>query len=198
MLCAGSTVYEPLKEHGAGPEKRLGIIGLEGLGHFGVLFARAMGCRQVVAFSRNPEKRDVALELGADEYVATSEGNDWLERWASSLDLIICCVSSPHMPLKDYLDLLRPKGTFCQVGIPEEPLPSLDTMTLVLNGTTIAFGYSANPGNIRDMLELAANKGTRAWTQVRPMEEANQAIIDMAEGNARFRFVLENDNNNSE
>ena len=192
MLCAGSTVYEPLKEHGAGPNTHVGIVGLGGLGHLGVLFAKAMGCEWVVAFSRSQAKQESALKLGADEYIATAEQENWAERHASTLDLIICTVSGPGMPLQGYLGLLRPKGRFCQVGIPEKPLPSLDAMKLVLNGTSIAFSDSASPGNIRQMLELAAKKGLKAWTQVRPMEEANRVVADMEKGEARFRFVLKN------
>ncbi|KAL9601429.1 MAG: hypothetical protein Q9219_002495 [cf. Caloplaca sp. 3 TL-2023] len=192
MLCAGATVYEPLKEHGAGPGKKVGIIGLGGLGHLGVLFAKAMGCQRVVALSRSGAKANDALTLGADEYIATAEQAGWAEKCASSLDLVICTVSDPRMPLQEYLGLLSPKGTFCQVGIPEEPLPALDTMTLVLNGTKIAFSDSASPGNIKEMLNLAAEKNIRAWTETRPMTEANEAVADMEKGKARFRYVLEN------
>lgn len=193
MLCAGATVYEPLKEAGAGAETRVGIIGVGGLGHLGVLFAKAMGCRRVVAFSRRKEKERDAWSLGADEYVATAEQEGWEEKYGSSLDLIVCTVSDPRMPLQGYLGLLRPKGRFCQVGIPEEPLPQLDAMTLVLNGTSLSFSDSASPGNIREMLELAAKKGIKAWTQVRPMREVNEAVRDMEEGKARFRYVLVNE-----
>lgn len=192
MLCAGSTVYEPLKEHGAGPETSVGIIGLGGLGHLGLLFAKAMGCPNVVAFSRSTAKQEDALRLGADEYVATVDQKDWAEQHASTLDLILCTVSGPRMPLQEYLGLLRPKGIFCQVGIPEEPLPPLETMSLVLNGTKIAFSDSASPKNIGEMLKMAADKSIKAWTQVRPMQEANKAVEDMGKGNARFRYVLEN------
>ncbi|KAL8710665.1 MAG: hypothetical protein Q9225_007255 [Loekoesia sp. 1 TL-2023] len=192
MLCAGSTVYEPLKEHGAGPETSVGIIGIGGLGHLGVLFAKAMGCKSVVAFSRSGSKQEDALKLGADEYIAMAEQRDWAKQYASTLDLIICTVSDPQMPLQEYLGLLRPKGTFYQVGIPEEPLPQLDTMALVLNGTKIAFSDSASPANIREMLKLAAQKGIKSWTQLRPMNEANEAVADMERGKARFRYVLEN------
>lgn len=192
MLCAGSTVYEPLKEHGAGPETKVGIIGIGGLGHLGVLFAKAIGCQRVVAFSRSGSKQEDALKLGADEYIATAERRDWAEQHASTLDFIICTVSDPRMPLQEFLGLLRPKGTFCQVGIPEEPLPQLETMALVLNGTKIAFSDSASPANIREMLKLAAQKGIKSWTQLRPMNEANQAVADMERGKARFRYVLEN------
>ena len=193
MLCAGSTVYEPLKEWGAGPKTRVGIIGIGGLGHLGVLFAKAMGCRHIVAFSRKTDKADDAVKLGADEYVATTEQDDWAEKHASTLDLIICTVSDPRMPLREYLGLLRPKGRFCQVGIPEEPLPPLDAMALVLNGTSISFSDSASPGNIRAMLALAAEKGIKAWTQVRPMSEVNEAVGEMDGGKARFRIVLKNE-----
>lgn len=195
MLCAGSTVYEPLTEHGAGPGMRVGVIGVGGLGHLAVLFAKAMGTRHVVAFSRREEKRADAMALGADQYVATAEEEDWSGRHAASLDLIICTVSDPRMPLREYLSMLRPKGRFCQVGIPEEPLPPLDVMTLVLNGTSIHFSDSASPSNIRAMLELAAKKGIKAWTKERPMEAANQVVADMEKGKARFRFVLTNEGN---
>lgn len=196
MLCAGATVYEPLKEHGAAaPGKRVGVIGLGGLGHLSVLFAKTMGCQHVVAVSRSEAKRSDALALGADAYIATADEKGWGEKHASSLDLIICTVSDPRMPLKEYLGLLRPKGTFCQVGIPEGPLPQLDTMALVLNGTSVCFSDSASPGNVREMLGLAAEKGVRAWTETRPMGEIGEVVGEMEKGRARFRFVMVNEGN---
>ena len=204
MLCAGATVYEPLKEHGA-PGKKVGIIGLGGLGHLGVLFAKAMGCEDVAVVSRGEGKRTDAMALGADAYIATSstaadeeEGGGWAAKHAGTLDLIICTVSDPRMPLKEYLALLRPKGTFCQVGIPEGPLPQLDTMSLVLNGTSVCFSDSASPGNVREMLELAARKGVRAWTEKRAMREINGVVREMGEERARFRFVMVNEEDGKE
>lgn len=94
MLCGGVTVYSPLKENGCGPGKRVGIIGVGGLGHFGVLFAKAMGADKVVAISRKADKKADALKLGADEYIATAEDADWSKKHSRSLDLIICTVSS--------------------------------------------------------------------------------------------------------
>ena len=193
MLCAGATVYEPLKELGAGPTTKVGIIGLGGLGHFGVLFAKAMGCQRVVAFSRKMDKQADALKLGADEYVATAEQKDWAEVHASTLDIVISTVCDARMPFQEYLGLLRPKGRFSQVGIPEAPLPPLDTMTMVLNGTSISFSDSASPSSIREMLQTAADKEIKAWTQVRPMKEANEVVADMDQGKARFRYVLVNE-----
>jgi alcohol dehydrogenase (NADP+) len=116
MLCGGITLYSPLKNNGCGPGKKVGIIGVGGLGHFGVMFAKALGADKVVGISRSASKKDDVLKMGADEYIATDDDKDWATHHARSLDLIICTVSSPKMPLMEYLQLLRVKGTFIQVG----------------------------------------------------------------------------------
>ena len=192
MLCAGATVFEPLVEAEVFG-KRVGIVGLGGLGHLGVLFAKALGAGQVVCFSRSQEKREDALKLGADEYIATGEGEGWAEKHAATLDVVICTVSGTGMPLTEYLGLLAPLGRFCQVGIPEKPLPQLDAMQLVLNGTSIYFSDSASPGNIEKMLNLAAEKNIEAWTQTRRMEHINQTLKDLEQGKARYRLVMKNE-----
>lgn len=119
MLCGGITMYSPLKQNGCGPGKTVGIVGVGGLGHFGVLFAKALGADRVVGISRKSDKRDDALKLGADEYIATGEEEDWETKHARTLDLIISTVSSEKMPLEGYLRLLKVKGTLIQVGYVE-------------------------------------------------------------------------------
>lgn len=94
MLCGGVTLYSPLKHNGCGPGKRVGIIGVGGLGHFGVLFAKAMGADKVVAISRKAGKAEDSLKMGADLYIATEDEPDWAPKHARSLDLIVCTVSS--------------------------------------------------------------------------------------------------------
>ncbi len=116
MLCGGVTVYSPLKANGCRPGKTVGKVGVGGLGHFGVLFAKALGADRVVGISRKADKRKDALALGADEYIATSEDADWATKHMRSLDLIISTVSSEKMPMNDYLGLLKTKGTYIQVG----------------------------------------------------------------------------------
>jgi alcohol dehydrogenase (NADP+) len=116
MLCGGITVFSPLKANGCGPGKTVGIVGVGGLGHFGVLFARALGADKVVGISRKAEKKDDVLKLGADQYIATDEDEDWATKNKKTLDLIVCTISSEKMPLTDYLGLLKTKGTFIQVG----------------------------------------------------------------------------------
>jgi alcohol dehydrogenase (NADP+) len=114
MLCGGVTVWSPLKNNGAGPGKRVGIVGVGGLGHFGLLWAKALGCDEVVAISRSRGKEADAKKLGADRFIATNE-DGWAKKNSRSLDLIVSTVSSPDMPLSKYFQLLRTNGQFIQV-----------------------------------------------------------------------------------
>lgn len=94
MLCGGVTVYSPLKHFGAGLGKRVGVVGVGGLGHFAVLFAKALGADEVVGISRKAAKRKDAIDLGCDDYIATDDDKDWVTKNASRFDLIISTVSS--------------------------------------------------------------------------------------------------------
>ncbi|KAK7413616.1 hypothetical protein QQX98_007479 [Neonectria punicea] len=192
MLCGGVTVYSPLKVFGAGPGKRIGVVGVGGLGHFAVLIAKAMGADRVVGISRRACKRDEALELGADAYIATEDDEDWVKKNAGTLDLIICTVSSPKMPLQSYFDLLALNGTLVQVGIPEEPIP-LSAWALVPRRRRLVGSLIGSPKEIEELFQLAAEKKIEPWVEMRPMAEANQAILDMEAGKPRFRYVLINE-----
>ena len=119
MLCGGITSYSPLRNNGCGPGKRVGIVGIGGLGHFGVLFAKLMGADEVVAISRTGTKKADAMKMGATGFIATDEEKDWATKHAQTLDLIVSTVSSPKMPLAEYLQLLRFRGQFIQIGAPE-------------------------------------------------------------------------------
>jgi D-arabinose 1-dehydrogenase-like Zn-dependent alcohol dehydrogenase len=127
MLCGGITTFSPLLQHNAGPGKKVGIIGIGGLGHFGILGAKALGCDEIVAISRTRTKREDAMKMGATKFIATEEDHDWASSNAGTLDLIISTVSSPNMPIQEYLGLLRLKGQFVQVGAPEDKIPSLNS-----------------------------------------------------------------------
>ncbi|XXG97664.1 hypothetical protein Hte_003971 [Hypoxylon texense] len=195
MLCGGITVYSPLKQNGCGPGKTIGIVGVGGLGHFGILFAKALGASRVIGISRKSDKRDDALKLGADEYIATGEDKDWETKHARSIDLIICTVSSDKMPLGGYLRLLKTKGTFIQVGAPDGGnLPPVNAFTLIGNGIKVGGSAIGSPREINEMLQLAADKKIKTWVQERPLKDANKAIVDMEDGKARFRYVLVNEN----
>jgi alcohol dehydrogenase (NADP+) len=192
MLCGGVTLYAPLAREGCGPGKKVGIIGVGGLGHFGILFAKALGADRVVGISRRNNKRDDVLALGADAYIATEDEPDWATKHARSLDLIISTVSSPKMPLMEYFQLLRTRGTFIQVGAPEDNLPPTNAFAFIGKGVKFGGSMIGSPKEIQAMLDLAAEKKVKPWINEYPMKEANKAILDFQEGKPRFRITLVN------
>lgn len=193
MLCGGITTYAPLVNNGAGPGKKVGIVGVGGLGHFGILFAKALGCDKVVAISRSNSKEADVKKMGADYIIATGDDPKWARAHSRTLDLIICTISNHDMPLKQYLQLLRTNGRFIQVGAPEQPLPSFSMLALLGKGVTVGGSSIGSPGDIAKMLQFAADKNVQPWIIERPMKEANQAILDMDENKAKYRFVLVNE-----
>jgi alcohol dehydrogenase (NADP+) len=192
MLCGGVTVYSPLKNNGCGPGKTVGIVGVGGLGHFGLIFAKALGADKVVAISRTDAKKEDALKIGADDFIATAE-KDWATKHAGTIDLIVSTVSSPKMPLGQYLQLLRNHGTFVQVGAPEDELPGFSAFALIAKGASIKGSIIGPPSEIKEMLALVAEKKLKPWIQERSMKEANKAVVDMEGGKARYRYVLVNE-----
>jgi len=193
MLCGGITVWSPLKRHGAGPGKRVGIVGVGGLGHFAVLWAKALGCKEVVAISRSSGKKRDAEKMGATKFIATDEEKDWATTHRRSLDLIISTSSSPTLPLLGYLSLLDTFGQFIQVGVPEDVIPPMHFVSLIANGVSIGGSAIGDPSEISEMLDFAVKHNVKPWIVERPLKDANQAIIDMEDGKARYRYVLVNE-----
>ena len=130
MLCGGLTLYSPLRKFGCGPGKRVGIVGIGGLGHFGVVFAKAMGA-DVVGISRKAAKRDEVLQMGADEYIATDDDEGWAEKHRGKFDLLVSTVSSANAPFEDYVWLLRRDGVLVQVGNPDDGSYTLPLFPLI-------------------------------------------------------------------
>ncbi|KAL6352378.1 hypothetical protein LRP88_14360 [Fusarium phalaenopsidis] len=192
LLCAGITTYTPLKENGAGPGKRVGVIGVGGLGSFGILLAKTLRADRVVAISRTSLKKEDALKMGADSFIATAEETDFATKYESTLDLIICTVSGPNLPIADYISMLDVNGTLIQLGAPEDPIPSFSAFALLRKNIKLGGSLIGSRKNIREMLQLAADSKLTAWVNVRPMSDANEVVVDMANGKARYRYVLEN------
>jgi alcohol dehydrogenase (NADP+) len=192
MMCGGVTVYSPLKRYGCGPGKSVGIVGLGGLGHFGVLFAKALGADKVVAISRKASKREDAEKMGA-QYIATDDDENWDQTHAFSLDLIISTVSGPNMPFAKYLNLLKPGGQFIQVGAPEDQLPGINAFALILRRVKIGGSLIGTPEEIREMVELADRKNIQSWVNLWPLSKVNEALIAFDQGKPRYRFVLVNE-----
>lgn len=133
------------------------------------------------------------MKLGADKYIATNDDKYWATHHARSLDLIVSTVSSPNMPLEQYLMLLRTNGIFIQVGAPEDRLPAFNAFSLIAKGCKIGGSAIGAPHEIEEMLALTARKGVKPWIQKLPLKDANKAVVDMGAGNARYRYVLINE-----
>ncbi len=133
------------------------------------------------------------MKMGADHFIATGEDKDWAKHNSRSLDLIISTVSTPNMPLQDYLRLLRTNGQFIQVGAPEDPIPAITAFALIQKGVKIGGSAIGSPEQIMQMLDLSAKKGVHPWIEKRPLNDANKTVVDMDQGKARYRYVLVNE-----
>lgn len=147
----------------------------------------------MVGISRRNDKKEDVLKMGADEYIATEDEKDWNKKHAGTLDLIICTVSSPSMPLMKYLQLLRVKGTFIQVGAPEDKLPDMNAFAFIAKGVKFGGSMIGPPGQIEEMLKFTADNNVKPWINKYPMKEANKAIVDFEAGKARYRISLVNE-----
>lgn len=190
MLCGGITAYHPLVQHNAGPNTKVGVIGLGGLGHFALLGAVALGCKKIVVISRSTAKKEDAMKMGATDFIATDEDKDWAEKNASSLDLIVSTVSSHKMPLEGYLTLLGLKGVYVHVGAPEDVIPPFSMFSLIPKRAALQGSQTGSRRDIVEMLDLFAQKGVKTWNNNVPMKDANRAIVEMDDGKARYRYVL--------
>jgi len=193
MMCGGVTVFSPLKQLEAGPGKRIGVVGIGGLGHFAILFAKALGA-EPVAISRSTSKKADAEKMGAKHFIATGDSDDWDIKNRRTLDGIIVTADNKDMPITKYSNMVKVGGKIILVGAPEGPLDPINMFPLLMNNTF--FGGSAIGGSkdINEMLQVAAKAPVKTWIEVRDMKDANQAVKDMEAGKPRYRYVLENRN----
>jgi alcohol dehydrogenase (NADP+) len=185
------TVFSPLKAYGAGPGKKVGVIGIGGLGHLGLQFAAALGA-DVWAISHSERKRADALAMGAKGFIATG-GSDAavLKEHGNSFDMILCTSFQDGMPLQElYLPLLRPHGNMVVVGLPNEGVPRGGR---ALFGKSLTASLIGSVPDLYDMFEVAVKHGVKPWVETRPMSQASQAVQDMEDGKSKYRYVLVNE-----
>jgi len=192
MLCGGLTVFSPLIRNGAGPGKRVGIVGIGGLGHFGVMFAHALGA-EVVAISHSPKKKEDALKMGAKEFVSTAENPKWAEDYKEKpFDLIVNTASSSAIDLASILSVLRVHGRLISVGMPEDEF-KIRIQNFAGNGCLMGSSHIGSKKEALQMLKLAADKGIEPWVEVMPMKDCSKAVKRVEDNDIRYRFVLEQD-----
>ncbi len=188
LLCAGVTLYSPLKHWGAGPGKKVGIVGLGGLGHMGVKFAHAFGAKTVL-FTTSPSKIEDGKRLGADE-VVVSKNADEMAKHARSLDLIVNTVAASH-DLDPFLDLLKRDGTLVLVGAPEHPHPSPGVFNLIFARRSLAGSGIGGILETQEMLDYCAEKGIVSDIELIKPDYINTAYERMIKGDVKYRFVID-------
>jgi len=187
LLCAGITTYSPLRHWKVGPGQKVGIVGLGGLGHMGVKFARAFGAH-VVLFSTSPSKIADGLRLGAHEVVISKDA-DAMKKHASSFDFILDAVSAQH-DINAYLSLLKLDGTLTLVGAPEHPLP-VAVFNLLLPRRNFAGSAIGGIAETQEMLDFCAAHGIVSEIEIIPMQKINEAWERLLKQDVKYRFVID-------
>ena len=187
LLCAGITTYSPLRHWKVGPGKKVGIVGLGGLGHMGVKFARAFGAH-VVLFTTSESKVADGLRLGAHE-VVVSKDKAAMAKHAASLDFVLDCVSAQH-DINEYIGLVKLDGTLCLVGVPENPLP-VHPFSVILPRRSFAGSGIGGIAETQEMLEFCAKHGIVSDIEMITMQKVNEAWERMLKQDVRYRFVID-------
>ena len=188
LLCGGITVYSPLRNHLARPASRVGVVGIGGLGHMALQFARAFGC-EVTAFSTSKDKEAEARTLGSHHFVNTRD-TAALKKVAGSYDLILSTVSADQ-DFQGFVGALRPKGTLVVLGASPSPL-QIGAFSLIGGQKTIAGSPTGSPRDLHEMLDVAALHNIKAITETFAMKDANAAIASVKKNKVRYRAVLTN------
>jgi uncharacterized zinc-type alcohol dehydrogenase-like protein len=187
LLCAGITTFSPLHHWGAGPGKKVAVVGLGGLGHMAVKLASAMGA-EVTVLSQSLKKQEDGLRLGADSYYATSDPATF-EQLAGTFDLIINTVSA-SIDISSYLQLLTLDGALVNVGAPAEPLP-VNAFALIMGRRSFAGSMIGGIRETQEMLDFCALHGIGAEIEVIPAGKINDAYERVLASDVRYRFVID-------
>ena len=190
MLCAGITSYSPLKRFGAGPGKKVGVVGIGGLGHYGIMFAKALGA-EVWAISRSRAKEADARKMGADGFLATQE-DGWYEPHKMSFDLLLNTANSfEGFDLNNYISMLDVHGKWISVGLPAGSI-SIRNQDFQSNGCFIGTTHLGSRKEMLEMLDLAADKGIHSWVEEIPLskEGLQKAMDKLGDSSVRYRSCM--------
>ena len=187
LLCAGITTYSPLRHWKVGPGKKVGIVGLGGLGHMGLKFSHSFGAH-VVQFTTSLKKRDDAIRLGADE-VVLSTNKDAMKSHANSFDFILDTVSAPHS-LDPYTALLKNDAVMTVVGLPET-FPVVDVTNLINKRASLAGSMIGGVPETQEMLDYCGRHNITSDVEVIPIQKINEAYERMLRQDVKYRFVID-------
>ncbi|KAG2876428.1 hypothetical protein PC119_g27138 [Phytophthora cactorum] len=189
LMCAGVTVFTPLKQEGVKAGDRVGVVGIGGLGHLAIQFIRALDAIPI-AFSRSANKEEEVRALGAEEFYDLSSEADQ-KKAANSVDYLVLTADAKNMPYNLYLSLVRKRGTFIMVGLPDDDM-KFSPFLIVPRAVRVRGSCIGSIQDIKDMLDLASKKNVRPIIQKLPMSKVNEGLDMVREGRVRYRVVLEN------
>jgi len=187
LLCAGITTYSPMRHWGVTKGKKVGVVGLGGLGHMGVKFAHALGAH-VVVFTTSPNKKDDALRLGADEVVISSDA-DQMKKHTESFDFILDAVSAEH-DINTYLQLLRRDGNLTVVGAPDNP-HAISAFALLFKRRSLSGSLIGGIAETQEMLNFCGEHNITADVEIIPIQKVNEAYDRLLKGDVKFRFSID-------
>jgi len=187
LLCAGITTYSPLRHWSVGKGQKVGIVGLGGLGHMGVKFAKAFGAN-VTLFTTSPRKTADAIRLGADEVVVSTDAGA-MQKQSRSFDFILDAVSADH-DLNAYLSLLKRDGTMTLVGAPEKPSP-VASFNLIMGRRRLSGSAIGGIRETQEMLDFCAEKGITADIELIRIQQVNEAYERLLKSDVKYRFVID-------
>jgi uncharacterized zinc-type alcohol dehydrogenase-like protein len=187
LLCAGITTYSPMRRWGVTQGKKVGVVGLGGLGHMGVKFGHAFGAH-VVVFTTSPDKKEDALRLGADE-VVVSRNADEMQAHAGSFDFILDTVSAEH-DINAYLNLLGLEGNLTLVGAPEKPL-ALSAFSLIFGRRNLSGSLIGGIGETQEMLDFCGAHDITSDVEVIPIQKVNEAYERLLRSDVKYRFSID-------
>jgi uncharacterized zinc-type alcohol dehydrogenase-like protein len=187
LLCAGITTYSPMRHWGVGPGKKVGVVGLGGLGHMAVKFARAFGAH-VIVFTTSESKKEDALRLGAHE-VVLSRNADEMQKHAGSFDFILDAVAAEH-DINAYINLLGRDGNLTMVGAPEKPL-SVAVFGLIFGRKSFSGSPIGGLVETQEMLDFCGEQNITADVEMIPIQKINEAYERMVKSDVRYRFSID-------
>jgi uncharacterized zinc-type alcohol dehydrogenase-like protein len=187
LLCAGITTYSPMHHWGVTKGRKVGVVGLGGLGHMGVKFAHALGAHTVV-FTTSASKKEDALRLGADE-VVVSRNADEMQKHAGSFDFILDCVAAGH-DINAYIQMLTRDGNITLVGAPEKPLP-VSAFSLIMGRRSLSGSPIGGIAETQEMLDFCGAHNITADVEVIPIQKINEAYERMARSDVKYRFSID-------
>ncbi|TGZ80840.1 NADPH-dependent medium chain alcohol dehydrogenase [Ascodesmis nigricans] len=191
MLCAGLTVFSPLKRSNIGPGSTVGIVGVGGLGHFAIQFAAALGA-EVYALSHSESKVEDAKKMGAKEVILTNK-EKWSDKWKLKFDMLLNTADAADgFDMSEYLGCLNVHGRFWNAALPDKPLPQIKAFDLATNGAFICGSHIGNREECLEMLKLAADKGIEGWVETIDISEdgCKEALERLNKNDVRYRFTL--------